>query len=204
MNREFLESLGLEKEVMDKVMVEHGKSTQSSKDELAQLTTERDGLKEQLTQRDTDLKDLQSKSKDSEELQTSLADLQSKYDSDTADLNTKLSATQLNSAIELGLTQNGAKNIKAAKALLDNDTLKIGDKGQLLGLSEQLTALKESDAYLFGSTEQTSQANPNWTAGGNPNPNGAGNTKTIEEMSYQELAELKISNPGQFNSLTKN
>lgn len=52
------------------------------------------------------------------------------------------------SAVELALTQAGARNIKAAKALLDNEKLELSDEG-IKGLEEQLTALKESDAYLF-------------------------------------------------------
>lgn len=52
MKREFLEELGLEKEVIDKVMAEHGKTIQELKpaqDELDGLKTEKATLEQQLT-----------------------------------------------------------------------------------------------------------------------------------------------------------
>src|SRR5690625_5114099 len=52
MKREFLEELGLEKEVIDKVMAEHGKTIQELKpaqDELDGLKTDKASLEKQLT-----------------------------------------------------------------------------------------------------------------------------------------------------------
>lgn len=50
MNRKFLEELGLEKEVIDKVMAEHGKTIQSVKpDDYEELKTEKANLEQQLT-----------------------------------------------------------------------------------------------------------------------------------------------------------
>lgn len=52
MNRKFLEELGLEKEVIDKVMAEHGKTIQDLKpaqDELDGLKTEKATLEQQLS-----------------------------------------------------------------------------------------------------------------------------------------------------------
>nr|WP_054678616.1 phage scaffolding protein [Lacticaseibacillus sharpeae] len=39
--------------------------------------------------------------------------------------------------------------MKAAKALLDPDLLKLDDEGKAPDLSEQIKALQESDGYLF-------------------------------------------------------
>lgn len=78
---------------------------------------------------------------DVQKLQGDLAALQTKYDTDTAKI-------RLESALEVALLSNKARNPKLAKAALDLDKIKLdGDK--LLGLDEQLTALKESDPYLF-------------------------------------------------------
>lgn len=51
MNREFLQSLGLEKEVIDKVMAEHGKAIQAVKpaEDYEELKTEKATLEQQLT-----------------------------------------------------------------------------------------------------------------------------------------------------------
>src|SRR5690625_1693919 len=55
MNREFLKNLGLEDDVVDKVMAEYGKSVQSYKDKL----TEADNLKQEKESLETQLNDLQ-------------------------------------------------------------------------------------------------------------------------------------------------
>ena len=62
--------------------------------------------------------------------------------------NTDLAAVKLDSAVTMGLVEAGALNPKVAKAALDMSVIKLdGDK--LLGFTEQLDSLKESDAYLF-------------------------------------------------------
>ena len=60
----------------------------------------------------------------------------------------KLASLRLDNGIELALTQNGALNNKAAKVLLNLENIKY-ENDKLVGLDEQLKALKESDAYLF-------------------------------------------------------
>lgn len=50
MNREFLESLGLEKEAIDKVMAEHGKAVQSAKpDDYDDLKSAKENLEQQVS-----------------------------------------------------------------------------------------------------------------------------------------------------------
>lgn len=47
-----------------------------------------------------------------------------------------------------------AKNIKAVKGLLDLTNVKV-ENGKLTGLDEQIKALQQSDAYLFGEVSAT-------------------------------------------------
>ena len=78
-------------------------------------------------------------------LKKSVTDWENKY-------NTDIAAVKLDSAVNMALVEAKAKNPKLAKAALDMSVIKLdGDK--LLGLTEQLDTLKESDAYLF-ETEQ--------------------------------------------------
>ena len=62
--------------------------------------------------------------------------------------NTDLATAKLNNAIDLELVAQKAKNPKLAKAALDMSIIKL-DGDNLIGLSEQLDKLKESDGYLF-------------------------------------------------------
>lgn len=58
MQREYLKGLGLEDEVINKVMAENGKDITAAKQQLSEVEAERDGLKSQLTQQDKDIDDL--------------------------------------------------------------------------------------------------------------------------------------------------
>lgn len=74
-------------------------------------------------------------------LKKSVADWENKY-------NTDIAAVKLDSAINMALVEAKAKNPKLAKAALDMSVIKL-DGENLMGLSEQLDKLKESDGYLF-------------------------------------------------------
>ena len=74
-------------------------------------------------------------------LKKSVTDWENKY-------NTDIAAVKLDSAVNMALVEAKAKNPKLARAALDMSVIKLdGDK--LLGLTEQLDTLKQSDAYLF-------------------------------------------------------
>lgn len=78
---------------------------------------------------------------DVEGLKQKATDLENKY-------NTDIAAVKLDSAVNLALVEAKAKNPKLTKGALDMSLIKLdGDK--LIGLSEQLENLKETDAYLF-------------------------------------------------------
>lgn len=62
--------------------------------------------------------------------------------------NTDIAAVKLDSAVNMALVAAKAKNPKLAKAALDMSVIKL-DGDNLLGLTEQLDKLKESDSYLF-------------------------------------------------------
>ncbi|EAC3296745.1 phage scaffolding protein [Listeria monocytogenes] len=164
MQREYLKGLGLEDEVINKVMAENGKDITAAKQQLSEVEAERDGFKSQLTQRDKDIDDLKKDSGTSEELKKQIEDLQQKNKDLESDYQSEIAETKKNSAIELALASAKAKNSKAVRALLDNDKLELTKEG-LKGLDEQLEALQESDAYLFA---QESEAVPKFGFSGNP------------------------------------
>lgn len=144
MERKFLEGLGLEKDVIDKIMAENGKDIETHKATVAAKETE-------LTTANEALKALQETvkkydGKDPDKLENDLKTLRQKYDAD-------LSAAKLSSAVELALTGAKAKNLTAAKALLKMDAIKLdGDK--VIGLDDQLKAIAKENPFLFGDPEQ--------------------------------------------------
>ena len=75
MKREFLEELGLEKEVIDKIMAEHGKTIQSLKQEqevFDQLKNEKEQLEQQLQELNDKLTTQEKELSSVEELQSKL------------------------------------------------------------------------------------------------------------------------------------
>lgn len=75
MKREFLEELGLDKEVIDKIMAEHGKTIQNLKQEqevFDQLKSEKEQLEQQLQQLNDKLTAQEKELSSVEELQSKL------------------------------------------------------------------------------------------------------------------------------------
>jgi SMC interacting uncharacterized protein involved in chromosome segregation len=165
MNREFLKGLGLEDETINQIMAEHGKTVNKTKEQLESITTERDSLKEQLQERDTQLEELSKKAKDNEELTAEINRLKEENQKTAQELQEKLEKQAFDFSLEKALTGAKVKNPKAVKALLDLEKIKL-DGEKLLNLDDQLSALKESDPYLFDEEQQQQQEQkPTFTTG---------------------------------------
>lgn len=184
MNREFLEQLGLEKDAVDKVMAEHGKAVNATKTELTEAKTAVETLQEQLNQRNADIEELKKQTGSSEELQGKLKELQNKYESETQELQGKLTQAKLDAAVELALTKNGARNNATVKPLLKIDELELTDEG-LKGLDDQLKAVKEENPYLFGESEE--EPKPRFSRPGNPSVSGNHEPQSLQDAIAQEL-----------------
>lgn len=61
----------------------------------------------------------------------------------------ELETALLHTAVEKSLAVHRAKNIAAAKALIDLSNLKLGHDGAVPGLEEAILGIKESQSYLF-------------------------------------------------------
>lgn len=78
----------------------------------------------------------------------------------------KLSAFKLEQAVEGALKDAKVRDAVAVKAHLSMDNVKLTDKGELEGLSEQLESLKKDNAYLFEPAVKITFSSP--TNGGSP------------------------------------
>lgn len=104
---------------------------------------------------------------DIEKLKKDAADWETKY-------NTDIAAMKLDSAVNVALLEAKVKNPKLARAGLDMSLVKL-DGEKLLGLSEQLEALKKSDGYLF-EDEDGGNGGPRVNTGGSHNNNNNNDT----------------------------
>ena len=202
MNTETLQGIGLNDEQIRSVMAEYGKEINPLKQAQASAEQERDSLKAQLEDVNGQLSEAQKNSKKGSELQDQLKDLQKQFDDSKAKAEEQLQATKKDYEIAAALSKAGAKNDKAVKALLDTEKVNFDDNGKLIGLSEQLEAVKKDNDFLFADANE-SNPKPTITSKGNPNPDGGNGTKALADYSYQELVALKTDNPAQYQTLVE-
>jgi len=149
MKREFLEQQGLDKEKIEMIMAEHGKSFKGDKEKgerVASLEAQVADLTNQLSERDKQLAELESL--EPEKMKETIAKLKLDNENSAKELEGKYNEKIMDMALNNKLAQSGVKNSKALMALLDTSSISYeGDK--IVGLDEQLRKLKESDAYLF-------------------------------------------------------
>lgn len=168
------------------------------KDKFDQVNEDNKLLKEQIDERDTQLEEL--KKVDAGALQQRIDELQEENQTTATEYQEKLDKQTFDFTLDKALTGAKVRNSKAVKALLDTEKIKL-DGETLLNLDDQLEGLKESDPYLFEQEESTTKP-PTIVAGGNPRGGGE-ESKSLSEMSYQELTDIKENNPARFAELTK-
>lgn len=140
----------------------------------AKLKQQKEDVDTQLETANTTITDLKKSNQTNEELQTKISEYEGKIET----LEQESADIQKQSAIELALVKNGARNPKAVKGLLDVEKVELTDEG-VKGLEEQLEALKESDAYLFQTKDDN--GSPHIQSGEDPNGQGQDEIDAFEE-----------------------
>lgn len=163
MKRTELEALGMTKEQIDAVMKINGDDIENAKAgsaaEITNLKAENETLSKQVKDRDKQIDTLKASAGDNEELKKQIETLQADNKAKDETHAKELTQLKIDAAVEKALTDGGAKNIKAVKALLDLTDAKLGDDGTVKGLAEQIQKLQadEGSKFLFNVTEQPQQ-----------------------------------------------
>lgn len=197
MKRKFLEDLGLEKEVIDKILDENSADIGKAKGEVDSITSERDKLKTDLADRDKQLETLKNSTGDVEAMKKQIADLQAENKTKDETHAAEMKQLKVDAAVSAALSAAKAKNEKAVKALLELDPEKIEllDDGSIKGLDDQIKKLTESDdtKFLFDTSTKKTQMK-----GAKPGETGKEDPDTkvdVSKMSYEELAAYIEANP---------
>lgn len=119
--------------------------------------------KRQLDNQDEQLENLKKKAEGHDELQSTIDTLRTENQSAKDQYEQQLRDQKFNYELERNIVQSRPKNSKAVMGLLDRDTIKLDNDGEIKGLSEQLENLKDSDAYLFETDEPANPAPSNTT-----------------------------------------
>ena len=197
MNRDTLRDMGLDDSHVDTIMAEFGKlNTKAAK--VDELQTEISSLNGQVAERDKQFKDLEKAAGDNKELTAQLDALKATNKEQAEQHKADMLQLRKDSAISQALTESGALNAKAVRALLDGDTIKVQDDGTVSGLKEQLDGLRESDGYMFKQTEQDNKPSVRINAGGNPS--SGNDVPTLKNLDFAQRVELKQSDPDKYNA----
>lgn len=158
MKTEFLEGLGLEKDVIDKIMAENGKDINAAKkagepDLQKELTTTKEELKqtkEQLETANTTIDGF----KDYDDIKTQVADYKAKYEQAEADKQKIQDDYAFNSKLEAAAKKAGARAMKAVTPFMDMEALKTS-KNQDADIEKAFEDLKagEETKFLFAADE---------------------------------------------------
>ena len=196
MKRKFLEDLGLEKEIIDKIMDENGNDINAAKKEFENVIGERDKYKADVMDRDKQIESLKKSAGDNEELKKQIESLQSDNRAKEEAHAAEIKKLKIDTAIESALIGAKAKNSLAVKALLkDLDKAEIQEDGTIKGLCEQITALQKSDAYLF----EAQTGKKTQMRGMKPGESGrdlGDDPVDVSKMTYSEIAAYMTNNPG--------
>ena len=154
MKRDFLKNLGIDDEMIGKILDEAGKEVNELKTKIANLQDDlkvKDGV---IETKNSKIKELENV--DVEALKTA------EYERGKAEGSAEIQKFKFNTALDNALKGGKVKDGKTISGLLDMEKIKLENE-QIVGLDEQLKTLKESHDYLFendGTTPKFSDNSP--------------------------------------------
>lgn len=181
MKTEELKEIGLNDEQIAAVFKLRGKEVEDYnqlKNNFETLKTENENYKSQVASANEQIEAF--KDMDIESIKASAEEYKNKYEQAQIKAKEDMDNITLNNAIDLELVNAGSRNLKAAKALLDIDSLK-DSKNLNDDLKAQIEGLKESDSYLFKGQEKPKQRSMG--------KSGSLGEKELKDMTYEEMLE---------------
>lgn len=190
MKTEFLKAMGLTDEQIAEIMKENGKDVETVKARFSDY----EDLKKQLSDATDTIKSYTEM--DIEGIQKSAKDWEEKARKAEQDAAAKIADMQFGNLLSAAIAEAKGKNPKALHGLLDLDALKAS-KNQSEDIKAALTALKESDGYLFDDAPTP----PPYATGTGSARMDEVNKQSFAKMGYRERLELKKTNPEQYEAL---
>lgn len=190
MKRDFLKGLGIEdKDIIDKILDENSTDIGRAKGELDTYKNKVTDLEKDIKTKDDTIAQLQKEADKVEGLNQQISQLQTDKTNLETQLDTKVSEINKEHAILDAIRDAKAINVKAVRALLDNEKITY-ENDELKGVSEQLETLAsaEDSSMLFGTKVQA----PAGTHPANPNSGNAGNVSTSN--SFADAVAKALSN----------
>lgn len=147
---------GYTEDIESKIAQEIGKGFVSKADFNA-VKTQQKKLEDDLKTRDTQLEELKKATGTAEELTAQIAALQEQNRKDKQAHEAEVARIRLDAAVDKALTESGARNNIAVKALLAAflKDAKVGEDGSVKGLAAEIETIAkgESTSFLFDNTK---------------------------------------------------
>ena len=146
MEREFLKGLNLDRETVDAIMAEHGKSIEGLRENNETLSSQLKKSNERVTE-------LETKVATFDALEKEKTTLTSERDALSAELKTvkeEFGKSIIFNAVEKEAINAGAINSADVVSFVNIDSITTDDDGNLTGVEDAVKSVKESKPYLFG------------------------------------------------------
>lgn len=193
MKRKFLEDLGLEADVVEKIMIESGKDTTSLKAKVDDLT-------EQLNVKETTISEKNTKIAELEKVDVE-AIKKTEYERGKTEGSKEIEIFKKQSALDKALSKYKAKDSSILSKMLDMEKVKYDDNFEIVeGLEDQINTLKESHDYLFENDKPLPQFTGNIKQPGNSN---VITKEVFKKMGYQDRVKLYNENKELYDQLVK-
>lgn len=154
MKRSFLKELGLDDEVIDKIMDENGKDIEAHKGNNDKLAADLDAKTKEHSEALALIEQLKGENAGNEKLQNSVKD----YETKVAQLTAELQQTKIDKAVEVALLENKAKasdiDYLMYKLKANNKELALDENGKIKDIDNIVSGLKTSYASNFESVSK--------------------------------------------------
>lgn len=197
MTKEQLQALNLTEEQINAIIEDYGKNYVSK----AQFNEKNDAYKQakqEIENLTNDISTLSEANKANEALQSQIKELQDAATQREADYNENIKNMKIDTAITKALSKSGAMNETILTGLLDRTKIAIGEDNTITGIQEQITALKESDPYLFKQDSIKGVVPGDAT----PKTHDGITKEQFNKMSYLDRVQLQESNPDLYSELS--
>lgn len=149
MKRDWLKELGLENDVIDKIMAENGKDIEAHKGNSDRLTADLDAKTKEHSEALALIEQLKGENAGNEKLQSSIKD----YETKLAQLAAENEQLKIDKAVEVALLENKAKasdiDYLMFKLKQDNKEIKLDENGKVKGIDDIVGGLKTAYANNF-------------------------------------------------------
>lgn len=154
MKKEDLIKIGIEDDELQKqLMILHGKDIEAHKTQIAETQSQIETVQGQLAEANTTIEGF--KELDVDGIKAKADEYKQAFEQAQQQAAEQINQLKFDHALVGALGEAKAKNPKAVKALLNHNDLKLAEDGSIIGLKDQLEAIKSENDYLFESDQPT-------------------------------------------------